>query len=207
MSSITKSIVDIYDTISDSYAKQYTDDSSDKPHIDTFLAKLPPKSIILDAGCGVGQTVSYMTKKGFVVTGIDLSVKMLSIARKKYPGCLFQKMDMLHIDFPQESFDGILSSYSLIHIPENHVPGVLSNFYQMLKKGGRIAIFGQQGETDHYVDEPFAPGKKTFFNFFTSERITEKLTKAGFSSITIKSVHCDDPYNMSNTNLYIFAKK
>ena len=203
----TASVIDVYDTIADAYVKQYSADSTDKPHVDMFAAKLPPRAEVLDVGCGAGQNASHLAKKGFRVTGIDLSKKMLAIAKKSYPNCTFIEMDMRYLTFPTERFDGILSSYSLIHVPNVYVTDVLKSCFRILKPNGWIAIFAQQGEIDHYVDEPFAPGKKTFFNFFTPARITQYLREAGFSSISIKSEHCDDPYNMSDTNLYIFARK
>lgn len=207
MSNPTASVIDVYDTIADSYVQQYAGESADTPHVDIFLSKLQSKSRILDAGCGAGRDTAYMAGKGFSVTGIDLSQKMLAIAKCTYPNCTFLTIDIASISFPNDSFEGIISSYSLIHIPDEKIPSVLSRFHQILTKGGWLTIFAQQGESDHYIDEPFAPGKKTFFNFFTPEGITETLTKAGFSSISIQSEHCNDPYNMSDTNLYILAKK
>jgi len=208
MNDPTQSIIDIYDTIADDFAKRYAGDLSDNPLIDSFLSKLPPNARILDLGCGAGQTVNYMTKKGFQVTGIDLSKKMLAIAKKNYPNCSFKMMDMQHIEFPQESFDGILSSYSLIHVPDACILEVLLNYYRILKKDGWIAIFGQQGEPDHYIQTKIPPNTLTFFNFFTPERITQKLKQAGFSIISIDSIPSDEPsFNMSDTNLYILAKK
>jgi len=203
----TKSIIDVYDTITDSYVKQYSEDSSDKPHVDMFASKLHSGGEVLDIGCGAGQNACHLAKKGFRVTGVDLSKNMLAIAKKTYPDSSFIEMDMRNIKFPTGRFDGILSSYSLIHVMDADVTDVLKSCFQILKANGWIAIFAQQGEIDHYVDEPFAPGKKTFFNFFTPKRITRYLKEAGFSSISIQSEHCDDPYNMSDTNLYIFARK
>lgn len=207
MTDPTISVIDVYDKIADAYAAQYGRDSSDKPHVDMFLGKLSHQAQILDVGCGAGQNAYYMVQKGFHVTGIDLSKKMLALAQKNYPGCTFTTMDMRHLRFPPEHFDGILSSFSLIHILDANVPDVLSGFYRVLEPNGWIAIFAQQGERDHYVDEPLAPGETMFFNFFTPERITSSLRDSGFTSISVQSEHCDDPYNMSDTNLYIFAKK
>ncbi|HUD19647.1 MAG TPA: methyltransferase domain-containing protein [Patescibacteria group bacterium] len=203
----TDSIIEVYDTIADAYVAKYGEDSTDKSHVNLLLKKLPYKAEILDAGCGAGQNAYHMAKKGFRVTGVDLSRNMLAIAKNHYSNCTFVYMDIRRLQFPPNKFNGILSSYSLIHISDTKVSGVLSDFYRILKSGGWVAIFAQQGKPDHYVDEPFAPGKKTFFNFFTKKRITEKLKEVGFSSITIQSEHCDDKYNMSDTNLYIFAKK
>ncbi len=38
---------------------------------------------ILDIGCGTGRHTIELTKRGYKVTGIDLSERQLSIARKK----------------------------------------------------------------------------------------------------------------------------
>ncbi len=203
----TESIIDTYDIIADAYVAKYGEDATDKQHVDLLLKNLPYKAEILDAGCGAGQNAYHMARKGFRVTGIDLSRSMLTIAKNHYSNCTFVYMDIRRLQFPPQRFDGILSSFSLIHIPDDTIPAVLSDFYRILKPGGWAAIFAQQGKPDHYVDEPFAPGKKIFFNFFTKKRITEKLKEAGFSSISIQSEHCDDTYNMSDTNLYILAKK
>lgn len=203
----TKSVTDVYDTIAHQYASQYdVAESSDLKFVDKFLDQLPRGSNILDVGCGDGRDTKYMIEKGFIVTGIDLSEQLLAIARKRSPKSNFQQMDIRDLSFKDNTFDGLISSFSLIHVQKNEILKTMKGFQRVLKSGGKVTIFAQQGESDHYVVEPFAPEMKTFFNFFSENYLRQQLSDAGFKDIEILSEHCDDPYNMSDTNLYVFAK-
>ena len=44
--------------------------------------KLPSGSSILDMGCGTGRHSVELAKRGYAVTGVDLSAGMLAEARK-----------------------------------------------------------------------------------------------------------------------------
>jgi ubiquinone/menaquinone biosynthesis C-methylase UbiE len=48
---------------------------------------------ILDVGCGTGSHASYLKKKGFNISGVDISSKMLKIARKKNPKIKFKNIN------------------------------------------------------------------------------------------------------------------
>lgn len=48
---------------------------------------------IIDVGCGTGRHAIELSKRGYSITGIDLSESLLKIAREK------AKQDHLHIDF------------------------------------------------------------------------------------------------------------
>lgn len=75
------------------------------------------KRRILDLGCGPGVNTGYMQSKCFQVIGIDPSKKMIEYARKTYPYIEFHVADKARLSFTAEdSFYGILASYSLIHL-------------------------------------------------------------------------------------------
>lgn len=56
-----------------------------KAEIDFFLSifALPAGSTVLDVGCGTGRHAVELAKRGYRVTGIDLSEGMLNVARAK----------------------------------------------------------------------------------------------------------------------------
>ncbi len=203
----SKLAVDTYEKIASKYATQYFDDMVDIPYIDKFLAKLPKQSKILDVGSGPGQFAKYMCGKGFEVIGIDYSKEMVAIAREKVPNVDFRYMDMRHLDFPNNSFDGVFSAYSLIHIPSKEVVSTLKGFHRVLKAGGYVEIAVQKGEADKIIDEPFMPTEKMFFNFFTEKRITNYLIETGFRIESQELMPIDDAETMSDKVIYIIAKK
>jgi ubiquinone/menaquinone biosynthesis C-methylase UbiE len=203
----SKLAVNTYEKIAQTYTQQYFDDLTDSPHLNRFLSKLPKTSKILDVGCGPGQFSLYFTNKGFDVIGIDFSKQMIEIARKKVPDVDFRYMDMRKLEFEKESFDGILTAYSLIHIPSSDLLSVLNSFSRILKVNGYLCIIVQKGEPDHVVDEPFKPDEKMFFNFFSLDRINDLLLKASFKIDYLEEHTSHDPDSMSDRIIVAIAKK
>lgn len=58
-----------------------------------LLSDLEPGSSILDVGCGTGTVAAQLLRRGFSVTGIDQSEKMLEFARANAPSGRFIQGD------------------------------------------------------------------------------------------------------------------
>ncbi len=199
--------VNIYNKIAAIYTNKYFDDLVSSPFIDKFLDVLSKKARILDVGCGPGNFTKYMMDKDFRVEGIDLSVKMLKIARQKVPGGKFKLMDMRKLDYLDSSFDGLLVAFSLIHIPSQEVVQTLKGFYKVLKPKGKLLVITQAGEPDRIVDQPLLEGEKIFINFFTRNRLAKFLTGAGFKIIYQKEKQQDQTEAFSNRVIYTIGGK
>ncbi len=95
---------------------------------------------ILDAGCGTGNFSCKLALKGCIVTGIDISRKMLGIAKSKATEfgaeIDFREMDIYKLDFPNEYFDAALSmaAFEFVQFPER----ALNELFRVVKKGGNI---------------------------------------------------------------------
>lgn len=180
---MTKYVEDTYAKIAQAYTDEFFDDKADIPFVDTLVRTLPNGSRVLDIGSGPGQFSKYLTEKGCVVEGIDVSNEMLAIARAKVPNVPFTKMDMRKLEYADHTFDGILAAYSIIHIPTPELPGVLLEIRRVLKPKGCALFIVQEGEADRVVDEPLAKGEKVFMNFFGKERLNHLMASAGFEII------------------------
>ena len=67
-------------------------------YVDKILEDLPPRAKILDLGCGTGNPIAkYIVQRGYCVTGVDQSEKMLEIAKNVVPEAKFIHGDMLNI--------------------------------------------------------------------------------------------------------------
>lgn len=203
----SKFAVSTYNKVADKYAQKYFDDLTDTPYINKFLALLPKSAKVLDIGCGPGTFTKYLLGKGFDVEGIDLSSEMLRLARENVPQAKFAEIDMRKLTYPDESFDGLLVAYSLIHIPSEEIPAALKGFYRILKLGGVVLIVAQKGKPDKIVDEPLKEGEKIFINFFTKERLTKFLTEAGFKVEYQEETAANDPDSLSDSVIYTIARK
>jgi ubiquinone/menaquinone biosynthesis C-methylase UbiE len=67
---------------------------------------------LLDAACGTGQHISFL-KDDFNCMGVDISEKMLNIARKRNPHIRFKKDNMIDMDL-NAKFDVITCLFSAI---------------------------------------------------------------------------------------------
>src|SRR3954468_3662489 len=62
---------------------------------------------ILDVGSGTARYVRRFVDRGLSYVGIDLSQKMVEIARAANPDQHFEVMSFRQLDFADETFDGI----------------------------------------------------------------------------------------------------
>ncbi|MFX1253746.1 MAG: class I SAM-dependent methyltransferase [Promethearchaeota archaeon] len=78
---------------------------------------------ILDIGCGVGHFVSYFSTQEFFAVGLDIHEQSIYQAQKHFrPNGNFIIGDGAFLPFKEKSFDTILLSYALHHIPKNILP-------------------------------------------------------------------------------------
>jgi ubiquinone/menaquinone biosynthesis C-methylase UbiE len=132
---------------------------------------------------------------------------MINIARQKFPQLDFRQQDIRELDFPSNSFDGIIASCSLIHIPKNDVPALVEKFFQILNKNGSIYIALQGGKSEEiFIDVPFKPDEKLFLNIISFEEIKNLLVKNGFSIMKHYEREPKSKEELNYTKLYVIAK-
>jgi ubiquinone/menaquinone biosynthesis C-methylase UbiE len=147
--------------------------------LEKFSSYLSKNGHILDAGCGAGiPTSRFLVNKGFNITGIDLSERMLELARNNVPEAKFIKMDMNDITFEDNSFDGIVSVYALFHIPKVKHFSIFKRFFEVLKSGGILMIntgISESEGTSNFFGVPM------FWSNYKPQETLELVKKAGFS--------------------------
>ncbi|MBW3013232.1 class I SAM-dependent methyltransferase [Candidatus Woesearchaeota archaeon] len=121
----------------------------------------PSNQKIIDIGCGSGLAAGVFLKNGFAdITNLDLSSKMLAIAKKRFPKCKFVHVDFLNFK-TREKYDIISSFFSFgagsYYTPEEVKIGI-KKIKSMLKKGGFIVIHG------HIDLSLFEPEFKTIYS-------------------------------------------
>ena len=98
-------------------------------------------SNFLDLGCGKGELIKIIlendnTKKGF---GIDLSSKMIEVAKKKLPESVSLMIgDSENLPYPNQYFDVIYCNDSFHHYPSPE--NVIKEVFRVLKQGGTFII-------------------------------------------------------------------
>ena len=99
-------------------------------------------SKILDVATGTGRQAFAFAKRGYDVTGIDLSEGMLKVASKKnkYGNLKFEVADAADLPFEDESFDVSCVSFALHDMPPTIREKVLKQMVRVTKRGGMIIV-------------------------------------------------------------------
>jgi 2-polyprenyl-3-methyl-5-hydroxy-6-metoxy-1,4-benzoquinol methylase len=112
----------------------------------------------LDIGCGSsGRLIDLLLDAGFDVEGLDISPRMLELARKRQPGVTFHQADICQWVFTK-SYDFITAWDSLWHIPMEEHERVLPKVLAALAPGG-VCIFTTGGvdEASDTTDAAMGP--------------------------------------------------
>lgn len=193
----------------DKVAIQYGESSgpfSNEAELDEFAGVVEPGGYILDAGCGLGEVARILVRKGFQVTGIDISQKMIEIARHRAPDAEFELGDMSALEFDDETFDGIVSTYAVFHVPRTKHLGMFKDFYRVLKKDGALLFSIGTKETDGvWVWEEFQ-SVPMFWSYYPPSKTIELLESAGFDIVFSRTADIEFAGDVE-THHWILAKR
>jgi ubiquinone/menaquinone biosynthesis C-methylase UbiE len=196
--------VKTYNKIAAKYAKKFHKPSY---FLNKFASLLPKNAKILDVGCGPGTDSIYLKRKGLNVEGIDLSRKMVKIARQRFSSIKFKVMDMRSLKYPNSYFDGIVIAFSLIHISNQDIPKTLKELKRVLKNGGVIYFGLQEGKGEKFLETPLDPRYKMFLHFFTIKEFTSLLKRFGFKVIFTARQRPKRKEEFQCNKLFIIARK
>lgn len=117
----------------------------------TILRHIPPGTTsVLDIGCGNAWAAKALTALGIAVVSFDIASANLRKALDKVPSDqhFAVRGDVLNLPFKDDSFDAIISSEVIEHVP--HLKGYLANIIRVLKPGGRAIITTPYNEKIQY---------------------------------------------------------
>jgi len=109
----------------------------------TRLANLQASDSVLDVACGFGNTAITARMLGAKVTGIDITPKLLTLAKEEekiagISGIEWKEGDAENLPYEDESFDFVLSTFGHIFAPNQELAG--KEMIRVLKKGGRLGF-------------------------------------------------------------------
>lgn len=111
-------VYDSYNRMGDWFDQKRSRDLSFEIHyLDKITSALPAGAKILDIGCGTGRPIAeYLLKRGFQVTGVDGSHKMIELAKQYVPQARLFLQDMRSLRL-NEKFDALILWHSSFHLP------------------------------------------------------------------------------------------
>jgi ubiquinone/menaquinone biosynthesis C-methylase UbiE len=109
-------------------------------------AGVKPGDRVLDVGCGPGYFVRMLAEAvgptGSAV-GVDAAPEMIDYARRKarrLSNCRFESASAEELPFPDASFDVVVSSLMLHHLPDELRLQAASEMKRVLRPGGTVLV-------------------------------------------------------------------
>lgn len=190
-----------YNNIATQWA-EFRDKSFVSQLIMDFSEKLKPGAKVLDIGCGTGRPVAlFLSEKGHFVTGIDISEKMIELAKNNnIPNADFQCTDFFDFE-TSDTFDGILAWDSFFHFPKNKQEMIYPKIAKMLKPDGYLLF--THGDIDDEHTSPMM-GQEFYYSAITKEKIADLFLENG---LEIEYMIKDFIEKDTDRGLVVLAKK
>lgn len=193
MKSNIETTIETYNLTAEDYSEK-TLGINTKGQIRKFLSHIPVNSYLLDLGCGPGRDAKIFSDNGYIVTGIDLSDKLLRIAGKHAPKAEFLNMDMLNLSFPDSYFDGIWAMSSLIHLEKNQLPEALAQCQRVIKTGGAFYLCFKKGEGESLEPDQRYGGLEKYYAYYQANELRNIINNTKFEILEFDGLMIEKNY-------------
>lgn len=146
---------------------------------------------VLEVGVGTGRNLKCYPV-GCSITGIDYSERMLEKAREKARGMknvTLLLMDAEHLEFPDKSFDYVVTTFVLCSIPDP--VRALKEMRRVLKPSGEIIAIEYVRSSNHLIarfEDLINPVTCSLIGDNTNRKTVENIRKAGFTIKEVKNL-------------------
>lgn len=188
-----------YDVVAPTYLTLFGSELEGKPLDRALLAAFAEIILdrlgggpVADIGCGPGHITSHLVEMGLDAMGIDLSEEMVGLARHTYPAVEFRQGSMTAVELSDKSLTAIVAFYSIIHIPDSHLPLVFAEFHRVLRPGGVLLLAFQAGDEERHLVEWHGHPVDMHAYLRQPETVARSLEEAGLA-VTLQLVRSPEP--------------
>ncbi|MFD6285990.1 class I SAM-dependent methyltransferase [Streptomyces sp. NPDC060205] len=163
-----------------------------------LLAELPPEQEVMalfaesvraagggpvaDVGCGPGRITAHLRDLGVDAFGIDLSPRMIEVARSEHPGVRFEVGSMTRLAPADGSLAALLAWYAIMHVPDESIGGVLAGFRRVLRPGGLLLLgFHAAGTSPPKAQDTDEAWPESYGRLRRPSQVAGWLTETGFT--------------------------
>lgn len=199
-----------YDEVAELYAGMFADALATQPFdramLGAFadLVRAAGSGPVIDVGCGPGRITTHLDTLGLDVSGIDLSPEMIRLARADRPDLRYEVGTMERLPLGDAAVGGLVSWYSIIHLPPERVPGVLTEFARVLRPGGQL-LMAFQAAADESVEVQAHDHRVTTSYRWSLRGMAELLRPRGFT--VVARMHREPDPDERTRHWYLIATR
>jgi SAM-dependent methyltransferase len=108
-------------------------------HLAGLVGPLAPRRVLeLAAGTGIATAQLVKALPEVAITATDLNPAMVAWASQRVAGPVWQQADAQHLEFPDASFDAVVSQFGVMFFPDK--PAAFAEAARVLEPGGRMVF-------------------------------------------------------------------
>lgn len=173
-----------YDKIVPWFDDARTKTLMESEYLNLIANSIPAGGSILDLGCGTGEPIAqFFIEKGFKITGVDGSKKMIALCKKRFPNEEWIVSDMREINL-QQKFDAILAWHSFFHLDHDSQRNMFKIFKSHLNPNGILAFTSGDAEGEIWSDN----GGQELYHASLSTDEYESLLKAASFKVLVHNI-------------------
>jgi len=176
-----------YDLVAEDYADLLRDQLAEEPYDRAMLGVFAEQvaraggGLVGDLGCGPGRVAGHLAGLGMDVSGVDLSPRMVEVARLDHPAIPFTVGSMAALPFGDAELAGALAWYSIIHTPDERQGGLFAEFARVVRPGGILLLAFQVGDDVVHITHAYGHEVDAHARRQNPVRIRTLLAEAGFT--------------------------
>jgi SAM-dependent methyltransferase len=198
-----------YNAVARQYQEHFSDELSHKPIDRALLAALIDQTDegapIVDLGCGPGHVTAWLADHGAASVGIDLSPKMIEIARLEHPGVVFREGDLLSLPAKENEFGAAVAFYSIIHLEPSELHPAFDEIRRVVKPAGLVLVAFHVGSEVRHTEDWWGQKVDLDFRFLETERVIEHLESVGFA-LEAKLERRSHPEEIETSRAYLLVR-
>jgi SAM-dependent methyltransferase len=205
-------IITCYNATAESYAATRIDELS-KKHLDGLLLKAfaqlhKDKGTCADFGCGPGQTTKFLFDAGMKdIMGVDISPRMVDVARRIFPYIRFETGDLLALPYSDNHFASAIAFYAIVHFDYDQIATAFQEVNRVLKKGAHFLFSFHVGDETVHFDKANGIDIDIDLQFFQTNQILKLLRDTKFSIIDAVERLPYPDVEYATKRAYVWAEK
>ena len=157
------------------YWAEIADQNQTERQISFIKSILKPKGLVLDLACGTGRHLIALGKECYHVVGLDVSTKLLSIAKGRENNAEVIRADMRFLPFKSNAFSAIMSmdtSFGYLPTIQDDLQS-LKELHSTLPRGGilTVDVFNREHQIKLHETKD-QPRRREYPSFFLFQKRT-----------------------------------
>jgi ubiquinone/menaquinone biosynthesis C-methylase UbiE len=173
-----------------------------------FFGLLNNRDNVLDLACGPGN-ISLKLKQALpnaFITGVDLSEKMVQLAKKNIPDGNFITADIVSFKSDKQN-DGIILGFALPYLNFDESQKLIENTKSNLNVNGKIYLSFMDGEKEGYETPSFNQTVQLYIYYHKRSLILNILQRNGFKVLKEWTLDYQELDGSITKDIVIIAEK